>query len=478
MTKRFDYFVMFAEMRTGSNFLEANINEFEGLTCYGEAYNPHFVGYPKKTDLLGITQAMRESDPMSLISKMRTQTKGLPGFRFFRDHDARMLEQCLQDRRCAKIILTRNLLDSYVSWKIAKQTNQWKLTNAKKRRTVKIRFNMAEFEMHLAGIQTFQKRLQTALQSAGQTAFYLSYEDIPNVDVLNGLAMFLEVDDRIKHVSKALKRQNPTSLKDKVENYDEMVAALREADLFYLITASNTEPRRGPVVPSYVAAAEAPLMYLPIKCGPEVQIRNWLAAFGGDDEDSLLTGFNQKTLRQWKRKHKGHRSFTVICHPVVRAHAAFCECILDIGEGSYPEIRETLRLVYKLPIPSGEVDGTYDLHSHREAFLVFLKFLKENLRGQTSIRIDPAWCSQSRAIEGFRQFASPDMVLREDKLVDGLAYLASEVGMDVPVMPTIVDTYPIALSEIYDSEIEAACRDAYQRDYMMFGYKALSQMDF
>jgi LPS sulfotransferase NodH len=27
----FDYFVVFAEMRTGSNFLEANINAMEGL---------------------------------------------------------------------------------------------------------------------------------------------------------------------------------------------------------------------------------------------------------------------------------------------------------------------------------------------------------------------------------------------------------------------------------------------------------------
>ena len=31
MSERFDYFVVFAEMRTGSNFLEANINQFLSL---------------------------------------------------------------------------------------------------------------------------------------------------------------------------------------------------------------------------------------------------------------------------------------------------------------------------------------------------------------------------------------------------------------------------------------------------------------
>ncbi len=52
---RFDYFVVFAEMRTGSNFLESNINAFDGLVCHGEAFNPMFVGYPGLTDLLGVT---------------------------------------------------------------------------------------------------------------------------------------------------------------------------------------------------------------------------------------------------------------------------------------------------------------------------------------------------------------------------------------------------------------------------------------
>ena len=52
----FDYFVVFAEMRTGSNFLEANINAFDGLSCLGEAFNPHFIGYPDNEKILGVTQ--------------------------------------------------------------------------------------------------------------------------------------------------------------------------------------------------------------------------------------------------------------------------------------------------------------------------------------------------------------------------------------------------------------------------------------
>jgi len=67
--KPFDYFVVFAEMRTGSNFLEANLNALDGVTCHGEAFNPHFIGYPNRTELLGYTQQTREADPAGLIER-------------------------------------------------------------------------------------------------------------------------------------------------------------------------------------------------------------------------------------------------------------------------------------------------------------------------------------------------------------------------------------------------------------------------
>jgi len=474
MANKFEYFVMFAEMRTGSNFLETNINSIDGLTCYGEAYNPAFIGYPNKDNLLGVTQEMRDADPLGLIDIMKDKTKGLPGFRCFNNHDARAVEHCLADERCAKIILTRNPLDSYVSWKIAKATDQWKLTEFKNQRTVKVDFNKTEFEVHLAKLQAFQLRLMKGLQATGQTAFYITYDDIPDVDALNGLAKYLGADGRLGQISKSLKRQNPASLRDKVLNYDEMLAALAEIDHFNLNQTPNFEPRRGPVVPGYVAAAQAPLIYLPIKGGPDKQVRNWLSSFTKDA--NLIGEFSQKTLRKWKRNNPGHRSFTVIRHPVVRAHAAFCEYILDTGPDSYLEIRETLRKVYKLPIPAGAVDDSYDQHTHRKAFLGFLDFLKDNLKGQTSIRIDPAWGSQSQVLQGFGKFMFPDMVLREDQLKSTLPQLAQQVGLESPSLPKATNLHPIALNDIYDAEIEAAAREVYQRDYMMFGYKALRRI--
>ncbi|WP_137700979.1 sulfotransferase family 2 domain-containing protein [Marimonas lutisalis] len=470
MQKPFDYFVVFAEMRTGSNFLESNLNAFPAISCLGEAFNPHFIGYPNREDCLGVSEEERNRDPMSLIHAVK-HAQGIAGFRFFHDHEPRVLEEILTDPRCAKIILTRNPVDSYVSWKIAKATGQWKLTNVQKRKEAKAHFDAGEFKRHLEDLQDFQVMLQHSLQVTGQTAFYVAYEDLQEVDVMNGIAAWLGQPDRLENLEKNLKRQNPEPLSEKVENFDEMRAALADLDRFNLTRTPNFEPRRGAVVPSYVACAKAKLMYLPVRGGPEREVRAWMAALDGVGPDALQGDFDQKSLRKWMRDNSGHRSFTVLRHPVARAHHAFTTRILTTGKGSFGGIRKTLRRVHKLPIPEGEPDAGWSRDDHRAAFLSFLEFIKANLSGQSAVRQDPAWASQAAILHGMGNFALPDFVLREEELAAYLPALAQQVGyMDAPDLEEARPDRPFALADIYDDATEAAAQDAYQRDYLVFGF--------
>ena len=187
--------------------------------------------------------------------------------------------------------------------------------------------------------------------------------------------------------------------------------------------------------------------------------------------DTLPTKLNQKALRQWMRRKGGHRRFTVLRHPVARAHAAFCDKILIKGPGCYRDIRRTLRNFHKLPIPQGDLDAGYDRDAHRLAFAAFLRFLKANLAGQTSIRVDAHWATQAAVLEGLADFAPPDMVVRESEMAGYLTALARQVGYSKAPSPANArDTAPFPLAEIYDAEIEALTRDAYLRDYMTFGF--------
>lgn len=477
MSRAFDYFVVFAEMRTGSNFLEANLNALPGVTCHGEAFNPHFIGYPNRDEILGIDLAERSRNPLRLVAAISGAPDMLGGFRFFHDHDPRVLEPILEDRRCAKIILTRNPIDSYVSLKIARATGQWKLTDVRRRKdSAKVHFDATEFKQHVQAMQDFQLRLMRALQTTGQTAFYIAYEDLQDLEITNGLARFLGVGTGLEALDSNLKRQNPSPLDDKVENPDQIGTALAALDRFNLTRTPNFEPRRGAAVPSYATAALSPLMYLPVRSGPEAQVLDWLAALDGVSRADLPRDQNQKSLRKWRRTHPGNRSFTVVRHPVARAHHAFCTRILTTQAGSYSQIRKTLRKVYKVPLPAQGPDANYDLAAHRAAFVAFLDFVKANLAGQTSLRVDSHWASQAEVLKGFGDLALPDMIVRESEMQTYLPALAIQVGAGhAPDPGTAPDDQPFALATIYDADIEARVRAIYQRDYLNFGFDDWSE---
>lgn len=471
MSGPFDLFVVFAEMRTGSNFLESNLNTLEGVACHGEAFNPHFIGYPNRTDCLGLTQEERDADPSRLVQAVR-EAPGLNGFRYFHDHDARILDAVMDDPRCAKIVLTRNPLDSYVSWKIARETGQWKLTDVHRRKEARVRFDASEFEAHVTALQMFQVEILRRLQVSGQTAFHLGYEDLNDLDVMNGLARWLGTDQRFERVDRSLKVQNPEPVEEKVTNPEEIGPAIARLDRFSLGRTPNFEPRRGPAVPTYVAGAEVPLLYMPVRGGPEEEVRAWLAGLDGVDPGDLPSRMNQKALRQWKRARPGHRSFTVVRHPVPRAHDVFCRRILSTGEGSYAAIRDTLRRQFKVLLPKDEPGEDWTPNRHRAAFEGFLDFLKANLSGQTAIRVDGEWCTQAQTIQTFADFALPDHVFREEELGEALPRLARSVGRDDAGVPeSLPHDTPISLAEIYDDRLEARVAAAYQRDYLTFGFR-------
>ncbi|MFT4150617.1 MAG: nodulation protein NodH [Paracoccaceae bacterium] len=448
---------MFAEMRTGSNFLEANLNLLPGVTCHGELFNPHFIGRKDQLSLFGMGIEARQADPLRFWTSVRAETQGLAGFRYFHDHDARIFGPMVDDARCAKIILTRNPLDSYVSWKIARATGQWKLTHVKNLKTARIRFDAAEFAAQLEAQRHFQTGLAHRLQVTGQTAFRVDYDDLQDLEVLNGLAAFLGTEARLASVDGTLKKQNPETLAEKVENPEEMEAALSRLDPFDLARTPWFEQRRPAAIPSFLAAGG--LLCLPIRSGPEAQLSGWLSALGPVERD-----FNQKSLRQWKRAHPGHRSFTVVRHPLLRAHAAFCRLL----ETPAPELRSFIARVQKVEVPRPG-QGYPDADAFRRGFLDFLGFLKLHVTGQTGLKLDAHLATQAAAIEGFSRFQTPDFILREDRLAGGLAWLAAERGLTCPPLPT-ADEYAVPLAAIHGPDLEEAAREAYARDYQGFGF--------
>lgn len=469
MAGAFDYFVVLAGMRTGSNLLEEQLAAMPGVECYGELFNPHFFGKPDTRQLWGTSLDERDENPVKVIQRMRRAAKGIPGFRLFHDHDKRVIDHVLADRRAAKLILTRRPLDSYVSLKIAKKTDQWWLSDMATARAARVAFEVEEYVSFLNDLHGFQNRIRQALQTTGQTAFHIGYEDLSNEDVLSGLGAFIGAKGAPDTAKVRAKVQNPSPVEDRLTNAEEAEAAIAKLGAPDLGRIASYEPSRGPGLKFFNVGQTVPLIYMPIRGAWDDPIPDWMRAM--DPKGQTETGFTQKDLRRWKRQHPGHRSFTVLRHPLLRAHDAFCRYLLPLGLDGYSDIRALLITRYDVPLPLAGPDGAYGLDQHRDAFLAFLKFLLGNLGGQTSVRVDNSWASQYSMIEALGSFVVPDRIIRSNRLAADLNNLAEEIGY--PGLPTRPDTgvsAPYALSDIVNSEIEQACEAAFRRDYIMFGF--------
>lgn len=459
-TPKFKRFVIFAEMRTGSNLLEATLNGIKRVTCFGEAFNPYMMGWPDKDELKGITQQERDGDPHRLLAALWDKPNHLPGFRYFHDHDPRVLDAILDDPACAKIILTRNPVDSYVSTVLARETNQWKLNETETPIPAAIRFDPDEFRDMVLRVEQFQLMIQHRLQVSGQSGFWLGYQDLRDGDVMTGLLHWLgRTDlDRVEAATDQVP-QNPRELAEKVTNLPEVEAALAQMDPFMLRSIPNFEPRRGPNVPSFVGYdAGRGLLFMPVRGGPESRIKSWLQQFGQQD-----SSFTQSSLRQWKRDRPGHRSFTVIRHPLPRAWAAF-QALL---KGGNAELRQLMRDVYRVDLPQDEALAEMSQDQEMARFAQFLDFLRRNLNGQTTLAVHPGWASQSEVLAGFARFGSPDLVLREASLPDDLEFLARQVGATAGTA-----FKPVQMPDfLQDKDLHRAARNAYLRDHVAFGFE-------
>jgi LPS sulfotransferase NodH len=461
----FTSFVILAEMRTGSNLLETYLHEVPGITCHAELFNPVFVDHPRTPEVLGYDLARRDADPLGLLAAVRAQG-GMVGFRLFHDHDPRVRDAVLADPACAKIVLTRNPLEMYVSRKVAAATDQWRLFNVARHRSAKVRFDGAEFAAFVERLQATQRLIQTRLQTTGQTAFHIRYEDLGDLEVVNGLVRWLGLPQGLPELPRHMKKQNPGRIEDLLENPEDLAPGLARIDRFDLGRTPNFEPRRAPMLGIALAAPQAPVMMLPLRGAPEGELTGWLAALDGAAEGAVLRDFDAQRLRAWREGHARRRTFTVLRHPLLRAHLTFCRRVLP---GELEPVREHMGRLFETPLKG---DATHLRPAvHRAAFLAYLRFCRASLSGQTGLQPWPAWASQTALLQGMAEVCVPDLVLREDRLAQGLAFLCAELGLPCPPVPaTQGPAGPVPLSAIMDDEVVAACRAAYARDYEQFGF--------
>jgi len=107
---------------------------------------------------------------------------------------------------------------------------------------------------------------------------------------------------------------------------------------------------------------------------------------------------------------------------------------------------------------------------HALAFETFLTFLKSNLAGQTSIRIDGNWEAQHKLLAPLGATQPIMQIIRKSEFEAEASRIADRLGVRPPQLTIGQKTEPYELGEIYSKRLENLARAAYSKDYRMFGF--------
>ncbi len=485
----FTSFAVFGSMRSGSNLLEKFLNQYEGIFCHGELFNPVLIRKNPWDSYLGVTRKQQLENPELMVAALlNAGDRKIPGYRIFQTHNQWAIDNALADPLCAKIVLTRDPVDSFVSLEIARKTDQWLISDTAHRKPAKILLDLEKFSEYAKARSAYYTKISTSLALSGQPGFELDYAMLNDVDTINRLAAFLGVDEQKTTLAAPIKRQNPEALADKILNYSEVCQAL---GLPKSAASTPLAPKPARVVGTDLSriyfCAEQPLAFAPVPSVPDAGIRRWLAAHDGDAPEH---GYTARGFSQWLAARPRALFFSVVQHPLTRAYDAYMKKVFPTGAGGYTEIRHQLERDFGLLLPQPETTKEitpdhprdalnttgYGVETHRIGFKQFLAFVAGNLAGQTDIRQDGKWQAQVEIIRRYRVLQPRVHVFRFETLRTDLAYLENRLGL-APCFASIdppENRFSFALSEIYDPEIETLAQAAYAQDYREFGYKPLN----
>ncbi len=474
----FKYFTIFGAMRTGSNLLEHSLSQYSGLAGHGELYNPHFIGKPERREFLATPIADRNADPIGLLQKLIEATPDtIPGFRIFDNHDRRVLDYAARDPGCAKIILTRSPIDSFISLEIAQETGQWMLVKDENRRVAKMRFDPAKYEKYLVKRADHYGFIRRAAQEAGQPIFEVDYADLPDLSVVNGVARFIGSPEVKAKAPDKIRRQNPTAWEDKVENVDD----LRRYAAAHGLTAPAIDPEPKPkfgALGEMIASRTFEAIYAPIPGAGMGEFRKVLteaATAAGDAEPKLATGMKEKHLV--RRRWRGAFIFSFVRHPVERLQDVFIRRIARAEGDAYTMAQMMMARDHRGPGP-GEMTSSPE--AMLAGFDAFISFVEANLSGRTALRVDPAWTPQSTLLAAYARETPLDFIGRIERLDEDFAFVMSRLAAPpVDLAPKLKASLARIDGEMPKSawlsrERETRIHKIFERDYARLGYDFLS----
>ena len=480
MTASPRYFAILGAMRTGSNLLEKTLEHLGDTVCYGEAFNPSFISGPRKKKVLGYTVETRDADPIGFLETLiAAEPSRIAGLRIFVGHNQEVTDYILRDPRCFRIVLTRDPVDSYISLKIARKTDQWMLRNPRRRTTTRIRFDEKDFIAYRNRLQAYYAAIDAGLAKYETDAFRIDYTDLGNRALLQELANRMGSTGQVPAKPPIL-RQNPGNWAQKVENHVEMCEVLN------LPTSRQDEPTQPltPVMrPDGFGVGYAPIYgnaFEPmVALLHRIEVRDFSRARIPAPE--LFDMASRQVL--FVADDPGDAPvITMVSDPFRRLHAVFLKEVFGPG-AQFSVVRRALQdRVGPVPPPRRIANGKaeYSAERHQQHFAGFLNIVEEALSSDSEIEPAPDWQAQSDLLQPFCDRIQIEKIFRHEAFADAVHWLT--LTMKLPPFPPgqingmrqagRLDLLPI--QQVITPRLTDRVFDLHSADYQRFGYQRLT----
>lgn len=261
-------FVILAYRRTGSNYLMKVLDSFSDIEFFGEVYHwdtvwmptsrkLEYVNWLKEQHNIGLNIGEKPGEDRELVDFNHSQPdyflkffdhtskSKYAGFKIFPEHLgwSKLEQSILSNKTITKILLTRNLLDVYISDKILKQTQKSQEYNTS---TIKINIDCLDFKNWYYETQSYYSQIELFLKNDKQNCLKLSYENIhghsDNIEKTNYIYSWLgeqgfEVVNQHKQSEYTKKQDKRSNSLQKIKNADELKSFLQKNHLQYLINS-------------------------------------------------------------------------------------------------------------------------------------------------------------------------------------------------------------------------------------------------
>ena len=232
-------FVILAVPRTGSNLLCTLLNSHPQILCHHEVFNPQgvFTALDYRGQGLSVESLrQRDQDPMAFLDRVwQTGTDNTcVGFKWTRGQNEDVLKSVLKDDQVKKIVLRRrNRIKTYVSERIAQQTQQWEVYSRHELTLPRPRIHVDAVELleHIASNQRFYAELSAAVSQPNQQHLEVEYEMLFDRNVQVRMFEFLAVPSPEMRPIAASVKQNSSDLRDTIANFSELAARLPDGEL-------------------------------------------------------------------------------------------------------------------------------------------------------------------------------------------------------------------------------------------------------